>query len=110
VISGEWYPFTPDYKAAPSSSHFNELQIENQLWEYVTKKYDGKFELRDLYNYQYLVLDNHSYKINAFCNSLGTRNLKEEYLLVDDGGSCYFEVNYDSLSNKFSKLYVNGGV
>jgi hypothetical protein len=108
AVSGEWYPFTTDYKAAPSSSHFNELQIENQLWEYVIKIYDGKFELRELYNYQYMLIDNHTFKISAFCSPLGARNLEEEYLLVHDGGSCFFEVTYDSLTNKFRNFSVNG--
>jgi len=105
---GEWFPFSKDYKPLINSSHFNNVNIEDLLWAYITKNSDRVFEPRKSYNYQYQVLGNNIYKVNAFCNALGTTNISENYILVDDGGSCYFEIEYNSSTKTFGKLCVNG--
>jgi len=106
--SGEWFPFSKNYKPLLNSNHFNELLVENLLWVHITGISDRKFETRESYNYQYQVLGDNIYKINAFCNALGTESISENYIIVDDGGSCYFEIEYNSSTNTFSKLFVNG--
>ena len=105
---GEWFPFSTDYKPLLNSEHFNKLVVENLLWMHVAENSDREFKPRESYNYQYQVLGNNLYKINALCNTPRTNDLSKNYLLVDDGGSCYFELEYNSLTKTFSKLYVNG--
>jgi len=105
---GEWFPFSKDYKPLLNSNHFNESAVENLLWTHITKNSDRDFEPKKFYNYQYQVLGNNIYKVNAFCNALGAANISENYIVVDDGGSCYFEIEYNSSTKIFSKLYVNG--
>lgn len=108
ALCGEWYPFTTDYEPIPDTSYFDELDVENQLWKYIKNEHNGNFEKRETYDYQYQVLGSQRYKINAFCNSPGTENIRHAYLVVVDGGSCFFEVEYNSATSLFRNLYVNG--
>ena len=44
---------------------------------------------------------------NFFCNDWG-RNWRTEPISVDDGGDCYFTVEYDVGKGTFSNLSING--
>lgn len=44
---------------------------------------------------------------NYFCNNLGIK-WREELVIVEDGGECYFQVEYDVESGLFIELRVNG--
>jgi hypothetical protein len=48
--------------------------------------------------------------VNAFCqeHSSWPSNWKTEFVFVQDGGPCYFQVYYDPESKVFSRLAVNG--
>jgi hypothetical protein len=48
--------------------------------------------------------------VNAFCNAYWKRNDSWRDSIVDvlDGGSCYFQVFYDTSSSQFVRLAVNG--
>ena len=61
-----------------------------------------------MYTYQYVITNNDDIFINAFCNTLNRENLNRELLVVEDGGSCYFQINYNLKTGIFSKLSVNG--
>lgn len=44
---------------------------------------------------------------NYFCNNLGI-NWSQELVIVDDGGDCYFQVEYNVERGMFTMLMVNG--
>lgn len=44
---------------------------------------------------------------NFFCDDFG-RNIETEVVAVDDGGDCYFTVEYDPATDGFSQLMING--
>jgi len=43
---------------------------------------------------------------NFFCSE--EDNWRQEFVMVIDGGDCYFQVEYDVGSEKLIKLIVNG--
>ena len=108
AFCGEWYPFTTDYKPIRGKSYFDEEVVENRLWQYVKVVFNGEFKDRDSYDYQYMVLENYRFEIHAYCHLGWDLNPSEQFLAVDDGGSCYFQVEYNSSTGVFSNLYVNG--
>ena len=68
------------------------------------------WERLDEYNSQYIGIILEGRKIiyaNYFCNSMGT-DWKKDFLLVMDGGDCYFQFKYDPASREFFDLQVNG--
>ncbi len=44
---------------------------------------------------------------NYFCDNLG-KNWRQEFISVEDGGNCYFQVEYDVQRGTFKMLMVNG--
>ena len=84
------------------------LSIENDLWAYIHNNSAIKFEPRNTYVYQYLAISNSEILINALCRVDAKKSLHSEFVIVFDGGSCYFQVNYNFKTGTFSKLYVNG--
>ena len=83
-------------------------EVENKLWLYIKKASTRKFETRDKYTYQYKAINNKEIYINALCDTFGEKSLHKEFVMVDDGGSCFFQINYNFKTGKFSKLQVNG--
>ena len=68
------------------------------------------WERLDEYQRQYIGLERGGRKIiygNYFCNSEGI-NWRQELVIVEDGGECFFHVEYDVESELFIKLMVNG--
>ena len=48
--------------------------------------------------------------VNAFCqaHTANDESWRTEFVLVQDGGSCYFQIIYDVESKSFIRLSVNG--
>lgn len=44
--------------------------------------------------------------VNAFCST--GQNVEKEWVVVFDGGSCYFSVMYDPARKEFFELRING--
>lgn len=68
------------------------------------------WERLDEYNRQYigLVLDGkQTIYANYFCHSTGV-DWKQDFVFVMDGGSCYFQFQYDPNTGEFHNLQVNG--
>jgi len=102
--AGEWYAVD----GGVAEIDLKEASIENKLWNYIAKNSSRKFEPRADYTYQYQVISKGKIKINAMCSVEETDDLNKAFIYVDDGGSCYFEVIYNSEKGLFEKLYVNG--
>jgi len=65
-------------------------------WSSYTFQYQGRTEQ-----------DAKTIFINAFC-SPAPRDVKTQFVLVLDGGACYFRVKYDPASKAFFDLEFNG--
>ena len=83
-------------------------ELENSLWQYLSVNSKRKFEERSSYIYQYQATSKKTIRINAMCHVFSKEGLNEEFVLVFDGGSCYFEVKYNIKTGKFTDLFVNG--
>ncbi len=48
--------------------------------------------------------------INAFCNLYKPTgiNLTRDFVLVHDGGGCFFQLKYDPVADKFFDTFING--
>jgi hypothetical protein len=48
--------------------------------------------------------------VNAACKSYASTNpeWRKHFIFVFDGGSCFFQLEYDPLSKQFRNLSVNG--
>jgi hypothetical protein len=73
----------------------------------------GKMRKWDAYTYQYQgknsVLGNRYVFVNAFCSTSRDDNqMRTEWVEVYDGGTCYFQVEYDLKTKQLRKLQVNG--
>ena len=58
--------------------------------------------------YQYKTINKSELYINAFCEIGEDRDIEKNFVMVLDGGSCYFQATYDFNTNEFVKLEVNG--
>ena len=84
------------------------VRIENRLWSYIDDNSTTKFEPRNTYTYQYKAINHSEILINALCEVDSTKPLHTEFVIVFDGGSCYFQITYNFKTGEFSKLQVNG--
>ena len=98
--AGEWY--------AIGDVKINEKTTEENLWGYLNKKSTKKLKARETYSYQYTAKNNNNIYINAFCNKWSRENLNKELLVIKDGGSCYFQINYNQKTGQFTELRING--
>jgi hypothetical protein len=92
------------------------LNLEEKIAEYLSQnssqfyRQPPVWEQLDEYQRQYIGLERGDRQIiygNYFCNS-GSVNWREKLVVVDDGGDCFFQVEYDVESEVFIKLLVNG--
>ena len=91
------------------------LALEDGLISYLQNNSDRFYETPvweklDDYNRQYIGIILEGKRIiyaNFFCNSTG-RDWRKEFILVLDGGECFFQFKYDVDSGEFFDLQVNG--
>lgn len=84
------------------------LAVEHRLWVYIKNESKIVFMPREQYIYQYQAINAEEIYINALCDNPGEKNLDKEFIVVLDGGSCFFQVIYNLKSAGFSRLLVNG--
>jgi len=92
------------------------IKLEEKIGEYLSQN-SGQFyrqppvwERLDEYQRQYIGLERGDRQIiygNYFCDS-GRVDWLQELVIVEDGGDCFFQVEYDVESEMFIKLLVNG--
>ncbi len=77
------------------------------------KIFDRSLKKWNTYRFQYQGQEEKGRKfiyINAFCdlhNPKG-RNLSKNFVLVHDGGGCFFQLKYDPIADKFFNAFING--
>ena len=85
----------------------NSEKVESELWKYINKESKIKFKAKEKYTYQYQAINSEIMSINTLCETYG-KTLNTNFILVLDGGSCYFQINYNYKTGVFSELQVNG--
>ena len=92
------------------------VKFEEKIAEYLSQNPSQFYsqppvwERLDEYQRQYIGLERGGRQIiygNYFCNS-GRVDWLQELVIVEDGGDCFFQVEYDVESEVFIKLLVNG--
>jgi hypothetical protein len=92
------------------------LKLEEKLPQYLSQNtmvfyhQPPVWERLDGYQRQYIGFESDGKQMiyaNYFCDSLG-KNWREDLVMVEDGGDCYFQFEYDVKSGLFSNLLVNG--
>jgi len=102
VPGGTWNPSAQVVAQAASRLHTYALQqasaegITVRPWSGYTFQYQG----RKLRGRQVLY-------INAFCSS-PPPDAKREFVVVADGGTCYFRATYDPATGQFAGMLFNG--
>lgn len=103
-ISGYW---TPDWDQVQA--------LEDRLGPYLQhaapQTYPGPLRPLNEYSRQYMGLLVNGQRVifaNFFCNPLDHDNWQRDYVLVMDGGSCYFEIKYDVQTGALYDLSIHG--
>ena len=113
--SNEWIPIGQQ----PNLEETGVLEVK--LWKLLKSKGKTKFEAKESYRFQYQYISKSVVFINAICLPFPKPNsdpgvfpgptteiLKKEIYEVMDGGSCFFNVEYNIESGTFTSLSVNG--
>ena len=104
-VGGFWTPSVDDI-----------IKLEEKIAEYLSQNPSQFYsqppvwERLDEYQRQYIGFERGGRQIiygNFFCNNLGM-DWRKKLVIVDDGGDCFFQVEYDVESEMFIKLLVNG--
>lgn len=92
------------------------MKLEDRLAGYLSQnavqfyRQPPVWERLDEYQRQYIGFERGGKKLiygNFFCNNLGI-DWRQGLVIVQDGGECYFQVEYDAESGMFTMLLVNG--
>ena len=86
----------------------NQKELETELWKHLNKHSKYKFQPKIKYTYQYQVQKGNVLYINAFCDNPSQKELSKYFVVVKDGGSCFFQVKFNLEKGKFFGLNVNG--
>jgi len=94
-------------------------QLEVSLWKYLEKNSKSEFKPRETYRFQYKYISKSSIFINALCLPVRqsgsqrwfegptSEELRKEFPQVKHGGSCFFNIVYDTKKASFNSLYVS---
>jgi hypothetical protein len=104
VLGSQWVQV--NHWAVPYKVNTNSLEVK--LWEYINKTSKRSFQPKESYIYQYKTINDKELYINSLCSNIFKADLTQEFLVVYDGGSCYFQATYNLKTNTFVKLEVNG--
>lgn len=104
VAAGEWIQVID----RPVDVEIDPIKMETELWDYIALNSTQQFLPRSSYIYQYKTINDSELYINALCDDYDNDDLSERFIIVFDGGSCYFQAIYNFKSNEFIKLDVNG--
>jgi len=103
--AGEWIQVAGGVSQLDLDQH----KIESLLWQHLSKFKEYEFHPREEYTYQYQASTEEVIYINAFCDNFFSRfDLRKNFLEVEDGGACYFQIHYNFKTGRFFDLQVNG--
>jgi len=102
AVAGSWYEVE-----GAQTLKFHKPTFEESMWDFVIKNTDTKFEDRKKYSFKYQVKGS-VVLVHAYCDITESEINSQSMFLPLDGGSCYFEVQYDYNLKKFLLVAVNG--
>ncbi|MDX1990846.1 MAG: hypothetical protein SF029_00555 [bacterium] len=101
-----WTPSPTEVAALEAGlSNYLQSQLRDGMWGY------GVWERLPAYGRQYFGLVFEGERLifaNYFCNTSDEMNWQEQYVLVMDGGDCFFRLLYNPVTGEYSNLIVNG--
>jgi hypothetical protein len=104
-FDGTWMPAEADVRTMESR-----LSRITQLGRQGGNR-DKRMEHPERFYRQYvgIMVGKHKFiYINAFCDDPPPSRWKQRLVEVSDGGACFWNVNYDTVSGEFSFLQING--
>ena len=101
--AGYWFPVND----ASNKLKFHKPTFEEKMWVYINSASTEKFHSVESYSYKYDVIDS-IVLIHAYCEISENEIQSQHMFLPFDGGSCYFEVQYNYKLKKFLLIAVNG--
>jgi hypothetical protein len=104
VFAGEWI----EVEGGAVDVDLRQVEVEEGLWKFLADQKEYQFKERSRYIYQYQAVESEIIQINGLCHVFDRSKLSSEFYHVFDGGSCFFQVQYDIKTGKFKNLYVNG--
>lgn len=103
---GTWHPTKADIDGLETNlSQVSSLQAEN--W----KSPKIRIEHPEKYFRQYVAIIQSGKRkiyVNAFCEREDLAQWRKHLVIVDDGGTCFWQALYDPATKKFSHLRING--
>jgi hypothetical protein len=96
----------------PSDKSISRIKVNLETHMIAQAKLMGRpLNAWSTYRFQYQGQEEKGLKfiyINAFCYFDRNTNLSKTFVFVFDGGSCFFQVKYDPLADKFFDTFING--
>ncbi len=98
----------------PSDQILSKINMHLKLYMKSQEKVFGRsLKKWSTYRFQYQGQEEKGFKfvyINAFCKLYNDKHLKlsKEFIRVEDGGSCFFQLKYDPIADKFFDAFING--
>ena len=106
VEGGSWVP-SPEVLATLKSGIRRYVEAQARKERRELKKWSD-------YTFQYRGQQQHGHKfvfVSGFCTNSGLVKdvqLSKRMVLVEDGGTCFFDLKYDPGEKRFYGLYING--
>lgn len=104
ALAGEWI----EVEGSKVEVDLQQVEVEENLWQFLAKQKQYQFEERSKYIYQFQAVSSEIVQINALCHVYERSKLSSEFFHIFDGGSCFFQVQYNLKTGKFKNLNVNG--
>ena len=97
------------YLVGESAIAINTNTLESELERFLeTQPKDLLLPLNE-YTFQYALINDSKLEIHGICLDIPERhNLKEGFLMVFDGGNCFFSIEFNIDTKRFSNLHING--
>lgn len=92
-----------------SVSDITTSTLERELERFLSTKPAGLLLPLDKYIFQYKFLQETKVKIHGLCiDEFNTDELTDEFIVVRDGGNCFFSIDFDIRTKTFDHLNING--
>ncbi|MDG6100209.1 hypothetical protein EXU34_22380 [Alteromonas sp. ZYF713] len=103
VYSKNWY------MVGESAIAINTNTLESELERFLETQPKGLLLPLNEYTFQYALINESKLEIHGICLDIPERhNLKEGFLMVADGGNCFFSIEFNIDTKRFSNLHING--
>ena len=97
------------YLVGPPSPHLELSKFQADLFEYASKQTNISLLAESEYLYQYKYFKPNLVEVRGICVRIPKQHdIYKDFLLVFDGGNCFFSVKFDIEKSMFYELWING--